>query len=279
MRSSRLILSFALFGAACSGVAAPTTGATSSSTTVTTVAGPPAVPVTTATLPPTTAPPTTLAPSTTSTTTSTTSTTTSTTTTVAPGVCPQLDPVPVGSVVFAGVPGDYDGDGLEDVLTTYLDDSGSVWHMRVVFGGGGGVDDVIVDVDPVAPARPIGGFDVDGDGAEEVFITVGAGASTVLVGLYDVGDCFATRVTLEGQPAVFPIGASVGAVSGLSCPEVDFIEEDSASYVAEDEYEAGFAPYRLDGAVLTAFPGDGAGVTADEAFALAILDCGDLTLP
>jgi hypothetical protein len=35
----------------------------------------------------------------------------------------------------------------------------------------------------------------------------------------------------------------------------------------------------LEGSVLTAFPGDGAGFTADEAFALAALNCGDLVLP
>ena len=79
--------------------------------------------------------------------------------------------------------------------------------------------------------------------------------------------------------AVFPIGASIGSASGLSCPGDGSINRNFAQYVSDDVYEGGFAPYLLEGSVLTAFPGDGAGFNADEAFALAVLDCGDLVLP
>jgi hypothetical protein len=181
-------------------------------------------------------------------------------------------------VTFASVGGDFDGDGSQDGVLTYqagIDD----WRVRIVFADGGGADSAIADGEDFAPPRPIGGFDVDGDGAEEIFLTVGAGASTILVGLYDVSSCVATRVTEGGVAAAFPIGASIGNVSGLDCPGDGSINRNFAQYIADDVYEGGFAPYLLEGSVLTAFPGDGAGFTADEAFALAALNCGDLVLP
>lgn len=180
--------------------------------------------------------------------------------------------------MFSGVTGDFDGDGSADELLTYqvgVDD----WRVRIVFADGGGADAAIGDGEDFAPPRPIGGFDIDADGPEEVFLTVGSGASTARVGLYDVAGCVATRITAGGVPAVFNVGGSVGTVSGITCPGDGSLQRVFASYVAEDAYEGGFEPFLLDGSVLTAFPGDGAGFTADQAFALAVLDCGSLALP
>jgi hypothetical protein len=101
----------------------------------------------------------------------------------------------------------------------------------------------------------------------------------VLVGFFDVVDCVATRITAGGSAAEFPVGASIGSISGLACPGDGSIHRNFAQFIADDVYEGGFEPFVLEGSVLIAFPGDGAGFTADEAFALAILDCGGLTLP
>jgi hypothetical protein len=193
-------------------------------------------------------------------------------------VCPIPVALAGGTLTFSGASGDFDGDGLADQLMTYQagpDD----WRVRVVLADGGGADAAIVDGVDLTPPQPIGGYDIDGDGADEVFVTVGSGASAVLVGFFDVSACVATRVTSGGTPAVFSVGGSVGTVSGLFCPGDGTIQRVFAQYVADDEYEGGFEPFTLSGSVLTGGFGDGAGFTADEAFALAVLDCGPLSLP
>jgi hypothetical protein len=200
------------------------------------------------------------------------------TTTVVPA-CPQAPPPPAEATDATSVSADFDADGLADTLSTYLVPFEARWHVRVEFGAGGSDDASIADSDMVAPARPIGGHDVNGDGTLEAFVTVGSGASAVLVGLYDVAACGLTRITVGADPAVFPIGATVGNVSGLSCNGVGDLDRVFAQQVGPDEYEGGFEPYSLAGSVLTAGFGDGAGFTADEAAALATLDCGGLTLP
>jgi len=260
-----LLAAASLFFAACSGNATATTTTAPVATSTTTPAT-------------TTQAPTTTTATTTTAAVTTTSTSTTTTTTSPPTVCPVPDPIPPGSVSFAPVGGDFDGDGATDALQTYAT-SDQQWRVRVTFADGGGTDALIADAEDFAPPRPIGGYDLDGDGSEEAFLTVGSGASTILIGFFDIADCVATRITEEGVPAVFPIGASVGNVSGVSCPVVGGIHFNFAEFVAENEYEGGFEPFVLDGSVLTAGPGDGAAFSADEAFTLAVLDCGDLALP
>ncbi len=268
IRGMLLAMGVVLIAAAC-GDAEPTTTATPA--------------VTTSAVPSTAAPVTTTTPpSPTTTTVAATPTTvietTTTTTTVPPSVCPVSIPLPEGTVAFAAVSGDFDGDGAPDQMQTYKAAT-DTWRMRITFADGGGADATIAGAEDFAPPRPIGGFDIDSDGAEEVFITIGTGASTVLVGFFDVVDCVAMRVTTGGSAAEFPVGASIGSVAGVACPGDGSIHRNFAQFVAADVYEGGFEPFVLEGSVLTAFPGDGAGFTADEAFALAILDCGGLTLP
>lgn len=212
------------------------------------------------------------------TTTSSTTTSTTTTTTLPPTVCPRPIPLADGTLAFAGASGDFDGDGALDQLSTYQAGADE-WRIRVVFADGGGADAAIADGFDLAPPRPVGGFDIDGDGPQEVFLTVGSGASTVQIGFFDVESCVATRIKTGGMPATFGVGGSVGTVSGLYCPGDGTLHRNFAQYVAEDEYEGGFEPFLLDGSTLTPGSGDGAGFTADEAFALAVLDCGSLTLP
>ena len=237
-----------------------------------------------------TSPPTTAAAPTTSSTTvvapttttaaelSTTTSSTTTTSTLPATTCPVAPALPDGAVVYAGGDGDYDGDGQLDTAATYQAGPDS-WRLRITFADGGGADTAIGDAEDFAPPRPIGGFDIEADGTDEIFVSVGAGASTVRIGLFDVAACAAIRVTEGGSPAVFPVGASIGQISGVVCPGDGTIERVFAQFVDDDVYEGGFAPYVLDGAVLTGFPGDGAGFAADEAFALAVLDCGDLQIP
>jgi len=211
------------------------------------------------------------------------STTTGTTlpaaTTTVPAACPEAPPPAADAADETSVNADFDSDGLTDVLSTYVVPSEARWHVRVDFGAGGSDDAAIVDSNMVASARPIGGHDVDGDGTDEAFVTVGSGASAMLVGLYDIAACGLTRVTIGTVPAVFPIGATVGNVSGLACNVVGDLDRLFAQQVATDDYEGGFEPFTLAGSVLTGGFGDGASFTAAEAGDLATLDCGTLVLP
>ena len=271
MRLAPLLVGAALIVVACGEDPAPaasTTGADATSPTATTTTAP----ATTAT--------TEAAPATTTSVAETSATTSSTTTssTLPATACPIPALLPEGTLLFAGGGGDYDGDGQLDTAVTYQAAPDS-WRLRITFADGGGADTAISEAEDFAPPRPIGGFDIEGDGTDEMFVAVGAGASTVQIGLFDVAGCIATRVTEGGSAAVFPVGASIGNVSGLACPGDGTIQRIFAQYVDEDVYEGGFAPYVLEGAVLTAFPGDGAGFTAEEAFGLAVLDCGSLAIP
>lgn len=251
---------------------------TTSSSTTTTTTPSTTIDATTTTDATTTIEPTTTIGATTTTVT-TTSTTLPVTTTTAPSACPQAPPLAADATDSTSIGADVDGDGLADVLITYIVPSEARWHVRVEFGAGGSDDLTIVDSDMATPSRPIGGHDVDGDGTDEAFVTVGSGASAVLVGLYDVTACGLTRVTIGTDPAVFPIGATVGNVSGLACNVVGDLDRLFAQRVAEDVYEGGFEPFTLTGSVLTSGFGDGAGFSAAEAGALATLDCGTLALP
>jgi hypothetical protein len=199
--------------------------------------------------------------------------------TTASPACPAAPPLAPGAADLTSAGADVDGDGLADLVSTYVVPAEGRWHVRIEFGVGGSADATIADSGMVAPARPLGGHDVDGDGTDEVFLTVGSGASAVLVGLYDVAGCALARVTAGPEPAVFPIGATVGNVSGLSCDGVGDLDRLFAQEVAADLYEGGFEPYTLSGNVLTVGIGDGATFTAAEAGALAVLDCGSLDLP
>lgn len=259
--------------------------ATSSSTTTSVPSTPTIEPTTTTDATTTTDVTTTIEPTTTidaTTTTeppSTTSTTLPATTTTVASACPQAPPPAADATDATSTGADFDGDGLADVLSTYIVPSEARWHVRVEFGAGGSDDMTIEDSDMATPARPIGGLDVDGDGFDEAFVTVGSGASSVLVGLYDVAACGLTRVTIGTDPAVFPIGATVGNISGLACNVVGDLDRVFAQWVAEDVYEGGFEPFTLSGSVLTPGFGDGAGFSAAEAGALATLNCGTLALP
>ena len=271
MRSLIVAGIIVLVAGACGGDAEPATTTTVVAPVDSTTQAPA---TTTSSLAPTTVPETT----TTAAATTTTTTTTTSTTTLPPTVCPVPAAFADGTLVFSGGSGDFDGDGNVDELMTYQMGPDQ-WRVRVVFADGGGADAAIAEGLDFAPPRPIGGYDIDGDGPQEVFLTVGSGASTVQVGFFDVADCVATRVTSGGLAAVFGVGGSVGMVSGIFCPGDGTIQRIFASYVADDEYEGGFEPFALSGSVLSGGFGDGAGFTADEAFALAVLDCGSLALP
>ncbi len=110
-----------------------------------------------------------------------------------------------------------DGGGV--AVTTYL--VGEEWRLRfellTTVPTGEGLDLLLGQAEPFMPIRPVGDADVNGDGRVEVFVAVGSGAYSDLIGLWTVGECSFERVTVAGSPALFPLGGSASAIAGYRC--------------------------------------------------------------
>jgi hypothetical protein len=155
----------------------------------------------------------------------------STTSTTVPRTCTPM-PRPENAIRVSQAPGDFDGDGTPDTLVVYgtgTDDAPAPYIVRVELGNGNGsVETAIVDAatDPIQNVKALGGSDVsaragrpdDGSGAE-AFVAVGSGASTFLVGLYQLTACHLVRLASAGgsTPAEMPVGGTVTHLSGVRC--------------------------------------------------------------
>lgn len=220
-----LVAAAALIASACgSSIELPGDAAPSTSEATTTAAPSTTAPASTTAAPATTAAPsTTAAPPTTSSTT-TTSTTTTTTTTSAP-TCPGPGGLPPDAADHTVAAGDLDGDGALDTIHGYRTgdpSAGGSWWLQVSFAAGGGTRlEVSSDFIPAGGVVPRDGVDLDGDGDDEFFATIGAGASAAIYGLFDVLGCALVQATLDGSPFGAPVGASVMYSSGLACIDLD----------------------------------------------------------
>ena len=202
------------------------------------------------------------------------------TTTVAPGGCPDEAPIPADAtdVQTAPVAYDGDGDGADDVLSTFRYEG--QWWVQVAWASGG-TGAVTVDGADMG-ARPLGGHDLDGDGSDEAWVAIAGPASGSIVGVYRQQGCGLWPVldSGSGQPFQFPVTATIGTFSGASCGAIGDIALISGELVDEDTglYEAGEVPYEYDPATgqVTAGFGDGGSVEFDEVGGLATLDCGSL---
>ena len=160
-------------------------------------------------------------------------------------------PLPSGASDVEEGAGDVDGDGRGDELRSYRASDG--WHLQVELTSGGGADLATGLLDP-GGFGVIGGADVDGDGADEVWARTGAGASAVIVGMARLDGCSLTRVALEGGDAAdFPAGGSVGTTAGLDCAATDpsaHVTTYLASNTGDSTYEVVVVEHRLDGTIL-----------------------------
>lgn len=186
---------------------------------------------------------------------------------------------------------DVDGDGRADTVLVYaagpVEDPSS-WRLRVELAGGGALE---TSIDPtggvVSPPRAMGGFDVAGDGRDEIWATVGSGAATQLVALWTVDGCDLVQVSFDGAEVVFPIGATVGTLSGLECRDIDADGVNDAlvawNGMSDDgtNYELQGQVFTLEGSELRLRQTDGltVDITSADGGRYADLDCGSLTLP
>ena len=206
-----------------------------------------------------------------------TTTTSSTTTTAAAEACAEL-PAPVGAEETTTAAVDVDGDGGDDQLVAFR--VGEDWHLRVEVAAGGAVD-LAMEIRPGDGVEVIGGADVDGDGADELWARVGTGASATIVGLARFEDCALDLVRFEdGEPAELPVGGSVGSPAGLSCEGAPDLTAYAALLGDDDVYDVVVTPYTLSEGVLVAGAPTTTTVPADDqgVYRYASFACGGLTL-
>ncbi len=122
--------------------------------------------------------------------------------------------------------GDFDGNGSADDLYVWKD--GTQWIAHIETDGGFGAE-IVLPTSQYSPARAIGGHDVNGDGVDEAFLQVEAGASTTVLGIYTLWEavgspttgfsCALLPVMYSTAPAetTFIIGGPVLFQNGLQC--------------------------------------------------------------
>ena len=142
-----------------------------------------------------------------------------------PGSCATPDPSPPEVTLRSGVRADLDGDSAADDVTAFaLRAPGGAgdWRIRVGFAAGGGTELTLAE-DPapgivkVLGTAALGGTE-QAPGPTTLFAWTGSGASARIVGLFLLAGCdLAPLTAVDGQPAGFIVGGSVGHQEGLRC--------------------------------------------------------------
>ncbi len=220
-----------------------------------------------------------------------------------PGATPTPLPTPTPAATATPLPGcnapfagtavratvrfvDLDGDGDTDVMTVYglgPESSPTAWRIRVETAAGEAFDSPLdADVSGLAPITAVGGGDIDGDGTDELFSVVGAGASATIVAIHTRDGCDLVPLTVGAAPAQFPVGGSVGSMGGLTCTEERTLIEwsGSADFDAGDgTYDITGRQYRLaDGALIKLGDLAFTAKLTDPDFVYGELTCHGLTL-
>jgi hypothetical protein len=160
------------------------------------------------------------------------------------------DPLPVFMLDETSASGDFDGNGIDDMLYVWKD--GTDWLAQVQTDGGFGAQTVL-PTSQYEPAKAIGGHDVNGDGMEEAFLLVGSGASSEVVGLYTLHQPDPDEIPFymcgleEVLSATWVIDGGLLVQTGLQCRGHhylrDFYQEtaDGISY-SQNQYNYDYLP-------------------------------------
>jgi hypothetical protein len=139
-----------------------------------------------------------------------------------------------------------------------------------------------------APARnvqvsPIGGYDVDGDGRDEIFVATGNGAYTTWVDVFEFDPSTCTLARLAGPnstPPQFAVGASVGNGTGLACEDGEIVSTQFGRTSDHPlRYSGSRVAYKIIGTKLEAVDEHPVELDAAGAAAAATFNCGALRLP
>jgi len=205
---------------------------------------------------------------------------TSSTTTIA--ACPPVERSDIEGGL-AEQEADVDGDGQPDVVQSFPTGStGDPFTLLVDLAAGGGAT-LEIPGNGDFPVALLGAATLAPDEPDRVWVRVGAGASTTILGLYHLDGCELKAATFEnGEPVQLPIGGTVGTASGAACgSEVD-AEADllvyEASYLSEDQYEIVTTEYRWEDGVLVPSPASAPTVSQSDLSRYGGFHCGDLTL-
>ncbi|MFL6206274.1 MAG: hypothetical protein ACJ739_13085 [Acidimicrobiales bacterium] len=211
----------------------------------------------------------------------TSSSSTSTTSTTAAAACPPVERAHDREGVLEQ-PADVDGDGQPDVVQSFPD--GDHVTLLVDLGAGGGARTEIASREEAAVGL-LGAEVLDPHDAREViWVRVGAGASTTVLGLYHLDGCTLVAATFEnGDPVEIPIGGTVGTASGARCgsqtdPDADLLVYE-ATLITGREYEIVTTEYRWEDGQLARSPKSAPGVSrSDDLSQASAFECGDLAL-
>lgn len=172
-------------------------------------------------------------------------------TTVSPSSCPGDDPVPPeGAEDVSEVSADVDGDGAPDRVLAYRRGDGTR-RVAVELAGGGtaAVDASTSEIEGPAPLSVLGGVDLGGDGDTVLAIT-GAGASVVVVGLFQFVECAIARVSFpSGEGVELPLGGGITHGDGIACAESALVRL-SATSTDGEAFSATDTSYQVDGNTL-----------------------------
>ncbi len=217
------------------------------------------------------------------TTVSTTATTVRATTTTAPA-CPMVSASTADGTVEHE--GDVDGDGRRDLVQSFGSDGDgpATVTLLVQLAAGGGAT-LEVGSAGGAAVELLGTAAVDRvDGRHLLWVRVGAGAASTVVGLYWFDDCELAPVELpNGDPVELPIGGTVRTVAGAECgsrldPEADLILYEGRSNDG-DRYDLTVTEHRYADGLLTPSPdSEPVRERTDDPSRASRLRCGDVEL-
>lgn len=166
--------------------------------------------------------------------------------------CPDNGPVPPpGATEVTEVAADVDGDGRNDRVVSYRRAGGTGRvGAELAAGGTAAVDAGDADaLDGPVPLRVLGGAELGGDGETVVAIT-GAGASVIVVGLFQFVECAVAQVAFpSGQTVALPVGGGITHGDGVAClggslTTLSAMSDDGETFDTDD------TGYRVDGNTL-----------------------------
>lgn len=168
---------------------------------------------------------------------------------------------PAGAADVSEVSADVDGDGAPDRVVAYRESDGNRRvAVELAAGGTAAVDASESSIDGPAPLSVLGGVDLGGDGQTVLAIT-SAGASVVVVGLFQFVECALARVSFEaGQPAELPVGGGVTHGDGLACTDESLVVL-SATSADGETFTATETTYQVDGNTLVELGAESATLT------------------
>jgi len=155
-----------------------------------------------------------------------------------------------------------DSNGFPDRMNIHASptDTGYAYYLQLVVDSRSAISIEIapafLDTIILPIVRPIGGYDVNGDGRDELFAVTGNGASTTWIDVYefDPETCALVRLAAPGDDpsSQFLVGMSIGGGAGLQCFDGQLVSYRSDRTSVEEplSYSGKWAFYVIDGAQL-----------------------------